>query len=159
MTLRDIGKYKNKLFSTIIQSEDIAELILGKNYNREYVDELLIYKHVFPYLYVDDTQTQQCSYVCVEVDVPRTVDFTYKDMKIIVWCYCHRGIMKYSKSGYLGIRSDILADMVDRLLNSSTNFGIGRLKLQSASYLVPNKEYYGKQLIYTCSEFNIDSKL
>lgn len=159
MTLRDIGKYKNRLFSSIVQSEDVAELILGKNYDKENVDELLTYKHIFPYLYIDDTQTQQCSYVCVEVDVPRTMDFSYKDMKVIIWCYCHRGIMKYSKSGYLGTRADILTDMVDRLLNSSNNFGLGRLRLQSATYLVPNKEFYGRQLIYTCPEFNIDNKL
>ena len=104
MTLKDIGKYKNKLLSIIVKSKDICEAILGVNYNEENVDEQLIYSNIFPYLYIDDTQTEQKSYICIEVDVPRTMDFTYKDMKIVVWCYCHKGIMKYSKKGYSGTR-------------------------------------------------------
>lgn len=159
MTLKDIGVYKNRLLSTIVQSEEVTELILEKDYDKNHVDDILIYKNVFPYLYVDETQTRKESYICIEVDVPRTMDFTFKDMKIIIWCYCHKGIMQYSKSGYSGTRSDILADMVDRLLNSSNDFGLGRLRLQSSTYFYPSKNHYGRQLIYSCPEFNIDKKL
>lgn len=159
MTLKDVGKYKNRLLSIIVNSNDICEVILGSGYNKENVDEQLIYSNIFPYLYIDDTQTEQKSYIGVEVDVPRTMNFTYKDMRITIWCYCHKGIMKYSKKGYSGTRSDILSDMVDRLLNSSNNFGLGRLKLQSCTYLSPSKDYYGKQLIYSCAEFNIEKRL
>lgn len=159
MTLKDIGIYKNRLLSTIVNSEDICELILGKDYDKTNVDKKLIYKNVFPYLYVDETQTKQESYICIEVDVPRTIDFSFKDMKIIIWCYCHKSIMKYSKKEYLGTRADILSDMVDRFLNSSNDFGIGRLKLQSCTTISSSKEHYGRQLIYSCSEFNIDKKL
>ena len=98
-------------------------------------------------------------YICLEVDIPRTIDFTYKDMKITVWCYCHKGIMRYSYKGYLGTRADILSDMVDRLLNSSNNYGPGRLRLQSSTYFSPSKDFYGRQLIYSCPEFNINQKL
>ena len=59
MTLKDIGKYKNKLLSIIVKSKDICEAILGVNYNEENVDEQLIYSNIFPYLYIDDTQTEQ----------------------------------------------------------------------------------------------------
>lgn len=159
MTLKDIGVYKNRLLSIITESEDICETILGEEYDKETSDDDLLYKHIFPYLYIDETQTKQESYICVEVDVPRTMDFTYKDMRIIVWCYCHKGTMKYSHEGYMGTRADILSDMADRLLNSSNDFGLGRLKLQSCTYFSPSKDYYGRQLIYSCPEFNIDTKL
>ena len=91
--------------------------------------------------------------------MPRTQDFTYKDMKIDVWCYCHKDIMRYSKKGYLGTRADILSDMVDRLLNSSNDYGIGRLKLQSCVPLNVSKTYYGRHLTYTCAEFNIEKRM
>ena len=159
MTLKDIGTYKDRIISNIVTSDDICSTILGDKYTGGDVSSLLVYKNVFPYLYVDDTQTNQESYICVEVDVPRTMDFTYKDMRIIVWCYCHKGIMKYKYNGYRGTRADILSDMVDRLLNSSNDFGLGRLKLQSCTYFSPSKEFYGRQLIYSCPEFNIDKKL
>lgn len=90
MTSKDIGKYKNTLVATIISSKDICETITGSNYEQECIDEKLLYRNIFPYLYVDDTQTNQESYICVEVDIPRTMNFTYKDMRIIIWCYCHK---------------------------------------------------------------------
>lgn len=159
MTLKDIGNYKGEVMSTILKSEDIGKLILGKAYNPNTAQDDLLYTNVFPYLYVNDTQTETKSYVCFEVDVPRTMDFTYKNMKVIVWCYCHKEIMKYSHKGYRGTRADILTDMVDRLLNSSNKFGLGRLELQSANYFQPSKGFYGRQLVYSCAEFNIDKKL
>lgn len=159
MTLKDIGTYKNRIATILCENEDIGDIILGNNFNVETAFTDLTYKHIFPYLYIDDTQSKQESYICVEVDVPRTMDFTFKQMKVVVWCYCHRGIMQYSKKGYAGTRSDILADAVDRLLNSSNDFGLGRLKLESATPLTSSKEYYGRQLVYSCAEFNIDKKL
>lgn len=163
MTLKDIGVYKNRILTNIIKSDDICELILGDKYDsnkdNEDIDTKLIYKNVFPYLYVDDTQTTAETYVCVEASVPRTHDFTYKDMQIDVLCYCHKDIMKYSKKGYMGTRADIIADMVDRLLNSSNNYGVGRLKLKSATPASVSKTHYGWHMIYTCAEFNIEKKL
>jgi hypothetical protein len=67
--------------------------------------------------------------------------------------------MKYSKKGYLGTRADILSDMVDRLLNSSNDYGLGRLKLESCTPLNISKTHYGKRLLYNCVEFNIEKKL
>lgn len=159
MTLKDIGVYKNRLLTTIMGSDDICEAILGKGYDKTNVDEKLIYEYVFPYLYVDDVQKETKSYICVEVSVPRTHDFTYKDMEIDIWCYCHKGVMKYSKKGFLGTRSDIISDMVDRLLNSSNNYGIGRLKLQSCIPINITNSHYGRHLKYTCAEFNIEKKI
>lgn len=161
MTLKDVGIYKSRLVSFILLSDDICELLLGKDYNKETVDDDLIYKYVFPYLYVNDTQVETKSYICMEVDVPRVANFSFKDMKIIIWCYCHKDkdYMRYSKKGFLGTRADILTDMLDRKLQSSREFGIGRLQLNSATYLTIGDKYYGKQLIYSCSEFNLDNKL
>lgn len=159
MTLKDIGVYKNRLITTIIKSEDICELILGEGYDKTDVDEKLTYKNIFPYLYVDETQTETKTYICIEVSVPRTHDFTYKDMKVDIWCYCHKDIMEYRKKGFSGTRSDILSDMVDRLLNSSNNYGIGRLKLQSCIPINISKTHYGRHLTYSCAEFNIENKI
>lgn len=159
MTLKDIGIYKTRLLSAIVNSKDICELILGNGCGNDNLDERLMYKNVFPFLYIDDTQTKQESYICIEVDVPRTMDFTFKDMKVHVWCYCHKDIMQYQKNDYLGTRTDILSDMVDRLLNSSNDYGLGRLKLKSCDHFYPSKEHYGRELIYSCTEFNIDKKL
>lgn len=151
--IRDIGVYKNNLISIFQSSPDICELMLGKNYSENDVDKM-VYTQLFPYLYVDETQTEVLPYLCVEIDIPRIATATIKDVKIVIWAYCHKDCMKYTKKGYLGTRADILADMVERLLHDSRDFGIGKLRLESVSYMFPNNKYYGRQLIFTIPDFS-----
>lgn len=126
--------------------------MLGENYTSEDADNM-IYDQLFPYLYVDETQTEVRTYLCIEVDIPRIATATIKDMKIIIWAYCHKDCMKYTKRGYLGTRADILVDMVERQLHSSREFGIGKLHLESASHFFPSNKYYGRQMIFSISDF------
>lgn len=131
--------------------------MLGDTYSTTDVENL-VYTQVFPYLYVDDTQTEVLPYICLEVDIPRIPTHTIKDMKIIIWAYCHKECMKYSLQGYLGTRADILADIIERLLSGSDDFGIGHLHLESATYIIPQNKYYGKQLIFTIPDFKVKDR-
>lgn len=162
VVLKDIGLIKNRLLPLLLNSNDVMEALLGKGYTNEQVwgsenddnDYGIVYKQVFPYLYINDIQTEVLSYLCFEVDVPRIPTGTIKEMKIIFWAYCHKDCMKYSKKGYLGTRADVLADAIERELNDSNKFGIGKLHLDSVTYLnSANKSYYGRQLIFTIPDF------
>lgn len=154
--IKDIGLYKSRILSAILQSDDLCQALLNKKtYTEDEVDNLT-YKQVFPYLYIDETQTTVLPYICIEVDIPRIPTGTIKDMKLIVWCYCHKDCMRYSKKDYSGTRSDIMSDMVERQLRDSNKFGIGKLQLQSVTYLNSiNSKYYGRQLIFTIPDFKI----
>jgi hypothetical protein len=153
--LKDMGSYKSTLLSYFVNSEEICELLFDKETYTEEDGDNLIYTQIFPYLYTDETQTKVLPYICVEVDVPRIPTHTIKDMKLIIWVYCHKNGMKYSKKGYSGTKVDILADMVERVLRNSDRFGVGKLQLQSVTYFFPNAKYYGKQLIYTVPDFKV----
>ena len=156
--LKDMGAYKNKIVSTLINCDAICELLLDKNnYAEEEVEEL-IYSQVFPYLYVDETQTEVKTYICCEIDIQRVPTNTVKDMKVILWVYSHRDGMKYSKKGYLGTKVDILVDMIEEQLRESNKFGIGKLELTSCTYFIPNNKYYGKQLIFNMPDFKVKSR-
>jgi len=153
--LKDIGLYKNRLISTFLNSDDITKLLLNKNLCTEEEVDNLLYSQVFPYLYVDETQTEVLSYLCLEVNVPRVPTTTIKDIQIIIWAYCHKDCMKYSKKGYLGTKSDILADMVERELRNSDRFGIGKLKLAYVSHFFPGNNYYGREMRFSIPDFKI----
>lgn len=153
--LRDLGSYKNKIIGAFTESADIMECLLGKGYTQTQVDGI-VYKHVFPYLYVDDTQTETESYIGVELD-PTAPTGTIKDSKLIIWEYCHKNIMKYSKKGYTGTRADILADMIDRIIREM-DLGIGKPQILSAKYFMPNSNYYGRVLLYNIPDFKIKDK-
>ncbi len=68
--LKDIGLYKNKILSTILSSEDFCRaMLINKEYTEENVDDL-IYTQIFPYMYIDGTQTEVLPYACFEVKIP-----------------------------------------------------------------------------------------
>lgn len=147
--LKDIGSCKQRLLTAVVNDDDICGLLLNKkSYTEDDVDGLM-YTQIFPYLYTDETQTETLTYLCFEVDVPRFSSGTVKDLKMIVLAYCHKDIMKYSKKGYYGTRVDILADMVERKLRDSYDFGIGKPELVSVTNFFPNNKYYGVSLQYT----------
>ncbi len=156
--LKDIGSCKQKLLASLVSSNEICELLFDKmQYTEENVDNLL-YTQIFPYLYTDENQNEALTYLCYEVDIQsefKITSATIKNTKIIVSAYCHKDIMKYSKDGYYGTRVDILADMVDRKLRDSYDFGIGKPELISVINFSPNNKYYGKQLVYNVPNFII----
>lgn len=158
VVLKDIGSYKNKLISTLLKSEDICKTLLDTDDISNIQPKQLVYSHVFPYLYVDDTQIEVLTYLCVEVDVPRIQTATMKDMKIVIWACCHKDCMKYTSSGYVGSRVDVLADMVERLLRESNDYGIGKPTLESVTHFYPNKEYYGRQIVFSMPDFKIKDR-
>lgn len=155
--LNDIGTYKDTLLEMLLSNDGICETLLGKGYSND--DKLdLIYSQVYPYLYVDETQTEVLSYICVEVDIPRVPTGTIKDMKLIVWAYSHKECMRYSYDGYRGTRTDILSDMIDRQISDPKvcyTYGIGKPTLTSVSYFFPQNKYYGRQMIYLIPDFKV----
>lgn len=153
--LKDIGSCKQRLLTALVKNEDICELLFNKKKYTEDDVENLMYTQIFPYLYTDETQTETLAYLCFEVDIPRCSSGTVKDMKIIIWAYCHKDIMKYSKKGYYGTKVDILADMVERQIRDSYDFGIGKPELVSVTNFFPNNKYYGRQLVYNIPEFKV----
>lgn len=157
MILKDIGTYKDNVLNAFISSPQIGQLMLGDKYNAENAIDTLPYEHIFPFLYIEGTQDCTKSYLCFDVDIPIIPNVNIKNMRITIWVYCHKEIMKYSKKGYRGTRADILADMVERELGDDgrcMSFGIGKLRLESVTTLKSvNSNFYGKELIYTCPDF------
>ena len=155
--LNDIGAYKDTLLEMLLSNDGICETLLGKGYSND--DKLnLVYTQIFPYLYVDETQTEVLPYICVEVDIPRFPTGTMKDMQLIVWAYSHKDCMRYSRDGYSGTRTDILSDMIDRQISNPEicrTYGIGKPTLTSVRYFFPQNKYYGRQMIYTIPDFKV----
>ena len=153
--LKDIGSCKQRLLSAFIDNDDICELLINKKNYKDSDVENLVHSQIFPYLYVDETQTETRAYLCFEVNIPNMSSGTIKDMKIVIWAYCHKDIMGYSKKGYYGTKVDILADMVERQIRDSYDFGIGKPELISVTNFFPNNKYYGRLMVYNIPEFKI----
>lgn len=157
--LKDIGRCKQLLYSKFINDVDICGLLLDKTEFSDEDRENLFFSQMFPFLYTADenkqTQDKMLSFLCFEVDGLSGTSDKVKSLKITVWAYCHKSIMKYHKKGYSGTRVDILADMVERSVRESYDFGIGKLECQPADHFYIGNSYYGRNLVYTVPDFTV----
>lgn len=156
--LKDIGRYKNRIMSHILSSDDICKALLDKKEVSDDDKDNLIYNQIFPYLYVDETQNDVKSYVCIEVNIPVAPNNTTKRLQIVVWAYSHKKCMNYHKKDYFGTRPDIISDMIERSLCDATDLGIGKIALQTATYFFPTNHYYGRQMVFTTSDFKVKER-
>lgn len=153
MKLKDIGLYKSRIANAFTTSSDIGELMLGNTYDEEIANEQLMYHNIFPYLYIEGTQTEEKSYLCFDIDIPKVVDDNLKNIEITVFAYCHKRIMDYKKTDFMGDRADILADMAERCISGSEKLGIGKLKLDSSRAISLGENFYGRKLVYKNPDF------
>ena len=153
--LKDVSDYKKTIMDALMDDTNILTCLLGENYNQEAVSDI-VYSQIFPYLYADETQTSTKTYIGIEVD-PNASSGTIKDSKLIIWEYCHKDIMGYSKNGYIGTRVDFLADKIDNVIREQ-NLGIGKPEFISAKYFFPISKYYGRVLLYNIPDFKIKDK-
>lgn len=150
--LKDIGIYKNRLLSHFLSNTDFCDVMLQKkDYTDDDVDNLM-YSQLFPYLYVDGTQTEVLPYVDIEI-VMNAGSGTIKNMLLYVDTFAHKECMICNQKDYSGNRCDILADIIEQSLHDCKDFGIGRFQLLSVGYLNVSSDYYGRRMIFSVPDF------
>ena len=161
MNLEEIGSFKNKVVSKLINDENILDVLLGDVDNIEDPETALLGKDgsgkggcVFKYEFVPDTQENSKTFLCVEVVPEETNGDSITSMTIYVFAYCSKDIMQtYRRKGQAGTRVDILVSDIDKILNGNAEFGIGPLEWMGSSIYKPALPYYGRMLVYRVGTF------
>ena len=157
MNLKELGVYKNKAIHEIILNTEITNIILP---NQEYDIETLLKNNIFPYEYIPNIEEDQRTYICMETVVPRFKTNSCTDIQIALYIFTHKDLMKYESQTDVGTRVDVLCYKLDEIFNGNNNFGIGGLQQISVlPYKSIAKDYYGKVIIYSVSEFNKNRNL
>ena len=101
MNLEEIGSFKNKVVSKLINDDNILDVLLGDVDNIEDPETALLGKDgsgkggcVFKYEFVPDTQENSKTFLCVEVVPEETNGDTITDMTIYVFAYCSKNLMQ-----------------------------------------------------------------
>lgn len=160
MALKELGSFKNKIGPMLYNSENIREILLGKNYKSQYTTEASIRSalksHIYSHLYVDDSISNTESYIFYDTTIPR-VGNSVKSCHIVVYAFCHKDILdSYVRQGYYGNRADILCQMVEETLLDNEqvrDYGIGKLTLTNVSLYSNEKKFYGKVLEFEVPNF------
>ena len=119
-----------------------------------------------PFIY--STVENTINTICIDTNI-RNCNQNTKEMVITLNIMCHRDNLKldyetkrkYKKLGYVGNRLDIMVALIGEILNYSkdSELGIGTLVPLPHNPVTPdypNNNFFGKTMIYTCSDFMVD---
>ena len=156
-TLEERGRFKNEINTALYKNEDIRELLLGDTSGKSNSEIRKEFKqYVKSHLFIDDTLTEAKTFIFYDVIFPY-IQSNIKTCRVVMYLVCARTVLEdYAKEGYIGDRIDILAQMVeDTLINNedtTDNFGIGKLSLDSVDVYNSNR-YYGCVLTFNVPSF------
>lgn len=155
--LDELVEYPVKALHKIGTDQTVAQLLTDNpdiDMESDEADKIFD-KYLFDYIYVDGTTTETAAYICVEAEVIKAPTTTMQNMKLYVTIICHKQFMKVDATkfkGMIGNRRDNLVRYVDKLLNSSDAFGIGRLSLEGARTVPAPTGFSARELTYSVPE-------
>ena len=117
-------------------------------------------KYLFDYGYVDSTTDESEAYVCAEAEMVGNGSPTIENMRLYITIICHKQYMKLDPGkfkGMIGNRRENLTRYVDKLLNGSTMFGIGKLTLESSRVAPAPAGFCARELTYYIPDFRTRS--
>lgn len=149
--LEEFTTYKQTLMQAVCTNDKIVELLKSENDPANITGRDMRYKRIFPYNYVPLTIDHATTFVCFSVTAPRAKSGIISTLKLVVWVFTHQNLMKTK----YGMRTDLLVSEIDKVLNGSTKYGLGKVEFQSCDiFTVPCEGYVGLCSVYTVDEYN-----
>lgn len=156
---KEIIDYKNRIIKDILfndydetLSSDIIIAI-----NKEYLENRneLVYKNIFPFLRIPETQNEVKSYITMSVDMPKvsTKNYFFKDMVITLNVIVHEEMMKMPTS-FNATRADYIASLINQIFNQNKNYGNVPLEYVSDVESILLNKYFVRTLRFRCNELN-----
>lgn len=153
-----IIRYKNKLISSIVNSPDLIYLVNDAYVeDGEFVDEAtnLVYKQIFPFNYIPDTQTETLPYVLMRVNGLGVSGKIYNKAEVYIRVISHQDIMIVKNAN--GTRIDLMGEIIEDLFNGRDDFGFGEMELKYNVEIDINSTYRGRELKFLVEDFNADA--
>lgn len=109
----------------------------------------LIYKNIFPYSYIPDSVEESKSYLTMSVSY-RPSGQSFKVGSITLNTFCHKNLME---TNHGCLRIDFIVSRIDTVLNSSRDFGIGKLQFDGAGETLIEGKLPGMAIRYLTVDF------
>ena len=148
MYLDELSKYKIEIMKRLCLNAKIQSLILLPESQKG--GKEMMYKNIFPYSFVPDTVVNSSTFICFDLEIQRVENRTFKDINILFWIFTHQSLMRTNE----GIRTDLIASEVDKILNGNRDLGLGTVELKKVLRVNPAKDYHGRNLVYRSVDFN-----
>lgn len=156
--IENLEKYVDNLVYVLMEDDNLCKLLIDTSSNpldynlsnkdkKKIIKENIIkHKHI-PYL-LEEEKIWICFFF-EEIFMNQTNNAFY-DTSMVVNVICHDAISDIEN----GDRLFKVMSRVEKLLNNSREFGIGKLTLENAQYINPAKNYTGYKMNYILTDFN-----
>ena len=149
MYLQDVKFYRDTIVEQLLQNEGIIDLIRPVD-KPDLRPKELLYKYIFPYDHIVEKTTEAETFLCFDIEAPRIISRAFTDFRIYFWILTHDRRMVTPK----GLRGDLLSSEIEKVMNGSKDFGIGRVELKSWGRFSPAELFHGRSLMYETVDFN-----
>lgn len=154
----EIIDYKNRIIKDILFNDDeplSANIIMAIDENYLNKRTELVYKNIFPFLRIPQTQTESQAYITMSVDMPKvsTKNYFFKDMVITLNVIVHEDKMKMPQN-YSATRADYIASLINKIFNQNKNYGNVPLEYVSDVECIILNKYFERTLRFRCNELN-----
>lgn len=149
--LEEFTTYKQTLMEAICTSPTIINLLKKETDKANITGRDMRYDRIFPYNYVPLTIENATTFICFTVTAPNVKDDIISELRLIVYVFTHQDLMRTPN----GMRTDLIISEIDKLLNGSTKYGLGKVSLRSCDVMqVPAQGYSGLFSVYSVKDFN-----
>lgn len=162
------GRLIDMIKKDLSTNADIQDLMLGYDYSDPMDKDayLLSNDYIVDNLFVDSTQTDTKSYICIDAIIMKSTN-KLNQYAVTMYVFMHNAKLelspteqaKYIKKGYYGNRLNIMIDVIIRsIYDNFENVGVGNINLVTSrpmSYFQPSSTspYYGKTLNFEVYDF------
>ena len=123
-----ITNIKNAVITTILLDKDILDAI-----DVPYTDPSeLIYKNIWPYARIPNTEVEKTTYICVKVDIDTdgTRNSAIKNVLTTIYVMAEQGIMRVNAGVAKGsTRIDFISQRLEEVFNHADDIGLGETAL------------------------------
>lgn len=172
--LEELTTFKEELFRVItsditlmkalvnINTEDSLNQPLAKingNQHTKPIDYMDVVLFDYPWI-GSDLETEEKSYITVDIANPDLKSDYYKNFKIAIYVWCHQNRIKMiNKERTKRVnRTDFIAQRIDKLINQSTEFGIGKLQSSGFKSERMTEHIPGISIVYDTVSFDRKNK-
>ena len=156
MALIDISSYKLDLIKDLIASETILTGIDSQQADIHSPDDY-IYKNIYPFAYLPDTETKSDTFILFFVDLPNInrQNPTFADIRLTIWVLVHKDRQQMKEQN--ASRADYLGEEIRKMLDGSKNYGYGVLDLVASREVILNEKYVYRELIFRTVDMKMSS--
>ena len=154
MPMIDVSAYKMELLSDIYNNPKIVEAIDSQQLdviNEE--PDTLMYRNLFPYMRVPETQNKADTYILLSVDIDRINrnNKTYAIYQTTIWVLAHEERMQM-EAHYQATRIDYIAKILDDIFDGQRKFGFSEFELIASKEVLLDTKYHYRELVFICSD-------